>query len=390
MDIIIEILGAIVVASLFAFLGYKIYYKPTIIEHKLNPASWFCAHLAIYFLTIFLMVGSDVIVINWKVDKCMPLSIKGVLYLFVQNGGLIIFVMAISFLFYDMWIKLIEFNYFIERYKWLKKLFFTVVCVSLIMMYLIIMREQPKNKNILCGEHQYWVVWLIAFIEIWIGFDTSFFSRDKLSEWIALEKEKIKREEEKKYIISCMATMIIMLIVPLILWISLKLSADILSFANNIIAVISVMFMIGATVMIFTVLFLYYKERPNQKKSRKKYQALFAKVQKEKRTAFYMGLKYMLWKEEDEYFYKIEKKNIMLGDEKNFSNEYIKEFQKAFDQESDKYSLKKYNEKEIYRLIEEKIFAKAKKRQELLREGWKIVYEICEKNEKEYTDLMNK
>ena len=238
MDIIIEILGAIVVASLFAFLGYKIYYKPTIIEHKLNPASWFCAHLAIYFLTIFLMVGSDVIVINWKVDKCMPLSIKGVLYLFVQNGGLIIFVMAISSLFYDMWIKLIEFNYFIERYKWLKKLFFTVVCVSLIMMYLIIMREQPKNKNILCGEHQYWVVWLIAFIEIWIGFDTSFFSRDKLSEWIALEKEKIKREEEKKYIISCMATMIIMLIVPLILWISLKLSADILSFANNIIAVI--------------------------------------------------------------------------------------------------------------------------------------------------------
>ena len=103
-----------------------------------------------------------------------------------------------------------------------------------------------------------------------------------------------------------------MLIVPLILWISLKLSADILSFANNIIAVISVMFMIGATVMIFTVLFLYYKERPNQKKSRKKYQALFAKVQKEKRTAFYMGLKYMLWKEEDEYFYKIEKKNIIL------------------------------------------------------------------------------
>ena len=157
------------------------------------------------------------------------------------------------------------------------------------------------------------------------------------------------------------------------------MSADILSFANNIIAVISVMFMIGATVMIFTVLFLYYKERPNQKKSRKKYQALFAKVQKEKRTAFYMGLKYMLWKEEDEYFYKIEKKNIMLGDEKNFSNEYIKKFQKAFDQESDKYSLKKYNEKEIYRLIEEKIFAKAKKRQELLREGWKIVYEICEK-----------
>ena len=53
----------------------------------------------------------------------------------------------------------------------------------------------------------------------------------------------------------------------------------------------------------------------------------------------------------------------MLGDEKKFSNEYIKEFQKAFDQESDKYSLKKYNEKEIYRLIEEKIFAKAKKRQ---------------------------
>lgn len=141
----------------------KKYIKSITIKRKLNLYLWIPVHSLIFMLTIMMMVFQDWIVYEINIS----LRFEGLIYLFVKNGGLIIFIMLISSLLYNIYIKSIGFEYFIECYQWIRKIFFSIVCISLIVVYLIAINE--SNSAMFLEENI--VVWIIVCIEIWISFE---------------------------------------------------------------------------------------------------------------------------------------------------------------------------------------------------------------------------
>lgn len=69
------------------------------------------------------MLISDIIYENFADERNLPLGLKGIVCAFIQNGGMLVFVMLISSLIYNYFVKVIEFNYFVERHPWIKNFF---------------------------------------------------------------------------------------------------------------------------------------------------------------------------------------------------------------------------------------------------------------------------
>jgi hypothetical protein len=115
------------------------------------------------------MLISDIIYENFADERNLPLGLKGIVCAFIQNGGMLVFVMLISSLIYNYFVKVIEFNYFVERHPWIKKLFFSIAGITLIIMYIMVIGRSQDYINILADEYKPAVVWGIVIIEIWVA-----------------------------------------------------------------------------------------------------------------------------------------------------------------------------------------------------------------------------
>lgn len=386
MNIIIGILSGVLSSIFFICWGHRIYNKEIKIEHKLNPLSWIYIHSIVYFLTIMSMLLSDMLLNEFNKIASMPRGIKGITCLFIQNGGLIVLVMLLSSLLYNFYIKLCEFNYFAKRHAWIKKAFFSIVCISLVILYLVEIRRTQNVTNILSDEYKFVAVWMIVLIQIWIGFGMNFYSRDELSYRIKQGIEELKQKEERKYLLHCLLSMISVPAITIIYYIVKDL---IVESVRGAISAFSFGIAFGAVLMIFTLFGWNWKYRPNKKMSNRRYKILFTNVQEEYSTEYYMDVRYELAKKGDEYILQIDEQKVILGDIESFSKEYIDELESAFDKYENSYTLQMYDEKEIYELIEKELLSRASKRKKLLKDGWSIVYKLCDEKEKMHNGLID-
>ena len=124
MYIIYGLISGILSSVLSSYIGYRICKREIVIKHNLNPFYWFWVHFLVSIFTVMLMAFSDFVYENFADVKNLPLGWKGIICAFIQNGGLLVIVMLISSLIYNYFVQAIEFNYFVERHPWIKKLFF--------------------------------------------------------------------------------------------------------------------------------------------------------------------------------------------------------------------------------------------------------------------------
>lgn len=165
-EVLVGVISALISSIVLIWWGMRICKKDITIKHNVDPYSWFMIHTIVYFITITLMLIVDMIQANSEVIKEMPVGIIGAMILFVQKGGLIILVMLVSSWIYNRYIKINEFSYFIIRYPWIKKIFFSLICISLGGLYLIEIQKR-NNCNILSDDYSFIAVWIISFIQIW-------------------------------------------------------------------------------------------------------------------------------------------------------------------------------------------------------------------------------
>lgn len=198
---IIWIVTSVISSVILIFMVNRIFKRPVVIKHNLNPYEWFGVHIIVYFMTLILMLFADMLYNALAEITFMSFGIKGILCLFIQSGGLIILIMIISSWIYDYYIKTIEFNYFIERHLWIKKVFFSIVCISLAVLYIAEAGKNKQNVNVLSNDYKLIAMWIIVFIQIWIGFGMKvgvpkfeffrFIKQNKNIEYTEVQKEEI-------------------------------------------------------------------------------------------------------------------------------------------------------------------------------------------------------
>lgn len=360
----------------------RIFKRPILVKHNLNPYEWFGVHIIVYFMTLILMLFSDMLFYALIEITFMSLGIKGILCLFIQSGGLIILVMIISSWIYDYYIKTIEFNYFIVRHQWIKKVFFSIVCISLALLYISETGKAKQEVNVLSNDYKLIAMWIIVFIQIWVGFGMTVrmpkfeFLKD-LKQNKNIEYTKMKKEENK-YIIVCLLSM---LIVPVMMGCYSVVIDQIPKLISDIMSAIYYGVLTGAFVMFCKVFINTCRYRPNRWWSTKRFDRIFACIQGVAKTEYFERVKYELKKVEDGYGVIIYEEEIKLDSEAIFPEEYEKRMESVFQGDEKKFFFKDYNENEIKKAIFKTLSKVSEERKDVLKEGWDIVYKLSDEKE---------
>ena len=380
---IIGIITSIISSVILIFTVNRIFKRPIVIKHNLNTYEWFGVHMIVYFMTLILMLFSDMLYYAFIEITFMSLGIKGILCLFIQSGGLIILVMMISSWIYDYYIKTIEFNYFIERHQWIKKVFFSIVCISLAVLYISEAGKAKQEVNVLSNDYKLIAMWIIVFIQIWIGFGMTvrmpkfeFLRALKQSKNIECTK---MQKEEKKYIIVCLLSMFI---VPVMMGCYSVVTDQIPKLISDIMSAIYYGVLAGAFVMFCTVFIYTFRYRPNRWWSKKRFDRIFDYVQEVAKMEYFESVKYELTKVEDGYSVIICEEEIKLDSEVIFPEEYVKRMESVFQGDEKNFFFKDYNENEIKVAIFKTLSEVSKERKDVLKEGWDIVYKLSDEKEK--------
>lgn len=277
-NIIIFLISSIISCVILFYIANKRCKSPVIIKHKLKPYEWFITHAVIYLLTLLMMLYADIFYCNATRIENMTWGIKGIIYLFIQNGGLIIFVMIGSSWIYNYAVKTIEFNFFIERHLWLKKMFFSIICLTLAILYVVESGKHNDNTNILEGEYKLITIWIIVFVQIWISFGMKLnipkYSRTDLLEQLKRAENAEALREERKYIFFCMISMIMVSVMMLGLFI---IERKIPQLITGIISPIFYGLLIGVLLMILRIVIYASKYHPSRWYSKKKLIRFFIK-----------------------------------------------------------------------------------------------------------------
>ena len=384
MNTSIVVFSFILSSVIFIYFGKKNLEKPIKIQHNLDPHAWWYVHIIVYFISIELMMWTDILFFKFEEIKEMPLGIKGLVCLFIQNGGLIVFIMIISSCIYNYYIKVSEFNLFVERHQWIKKTFFSFVCISLAIIYILEIVKSNNKVNILSEEYKLVAVWMIVFIQIWIGFGMKSYGLVQIVDSLRSGIKKIKDKEERQYLCLCLISMILIPVLLIIFFVVYdKIPEAISIIFLSILRGIS----FGAVFMILFILGWNLKYRPNKYISIKKCNKLFSSAKEEFSIGYFMGVKYEVAKRKDEFIFHIYRKTIEL-DKGVFSKEYKDTLYEAFDEYTQKYQLEKNSEKEIKKLVEDRLESINQKREDVLKEGWDIVYKLSkEKEEKKNREI---
>lgn len=384
MDYIVGLIGvisALISSIVLTWWGIGICRKNIKIEHNVDPYGWFMIHTIVYFFTITLMIIVDMIQANSEAVKEMPVGVIGAILLFIQKGGLIILVMLMSSWMYNRYIKINEFNYFIKRYPWIKKLFFSVICISLGKLYLVEIQKGNSNSNILSDDYSFFAVWIITFIQIWIGFGMEFYERGefkiRFSEWA----KRMENKEELKYLVICILSMFV---VPIMTVAYFVVKEKIPERAINIIHFLFLGISFGAIVLIFAILFWNLKHNPSNRISKRRLNNCLNNLfnnNKKIQVDYYEGIEYCVVKKSSSVILSASIDNITFDEDVQF-DEYRERLEKLLELFESEYSFEKYTEEEIRTNIGNSLSKLAKDRKDILKEGWNKVYEVCEQKEK--------
>ena len=385
---LVWVITSVISSVALCFVVSKIFKRPIVIKHNLNPYNWLGVHMIVYFMTLILMLFSDILYYTLLEITSMPLGIKGIICLFIQSGGLIVLVMIISSWIYDYYIKTIEFNYFIERHQWIKKVFFSIVCVSLAILYMAEAGKTQQEVNVLGNDYKLIAMWIIVFIQIWIGFGMKvrvpkcklmqFLNQNKYIEDSEVEKE------ENKYIFVCLISMFI---VPVMMGFYMVVIDKIPKVVSDIMSAVYYGVLAGAVIMFFTIFIYAFKYRPNKWWSIKRFNKLFDQMQEVAKTEYFERVKYELKKDENDYVIIIHEEEIKLDDE--FLKDYIEKVSTVFGGKVLTYSFVDYEKHMVKELICEGLIQISDERQEVLKEGWNIVYKLSDDKERRKTKNLN-
>lgn len=380
-EVLVGVISALISSIVLIWWGMRICKKDITIKHNVNPYSWFMIHTIVYFITITLMLIVDMIQANSEVIKEMPVGIIGAMILFVQKGGLIILVMLVSSWIYNRYIKINEFSYFIIRYPWIKKIFFSLICISLGGLYLIEIQKR-NNCNILSDDYSFIAVWIISFIQIWIGFGMRFYGRGefkmRFSEW----KKRMKSIEELKYFLICILSM---LVIPIMTVVYYVVKGKIPESAINIIHFLFLGISFGAIVLILVIFFWNLRHNPNNCISKRRLNNCLNNLFNNKKIQvdYYEGVKYCIVKKSSCIALTASIDNVILDKDVQFDDEYRERLEQLLDLFEGEYTFEKYTEEDIRKNIEMDLSKFATDRKDILKEGWSKVYEVCEQKEKE-------
>ncbi len=109
MNITGVVVGILVTLVFSGICGYFVFDEKIKIERKIKPYSWMIIHVSVCAVTLWLMVNSDYFYLILK-ESDITTPIIRFLYIFIQNGGLMIFVMLLSVLLYDTLVNFDELN----------------------------------------------------------------------------------------------------------------------------------------------------------------------------------------------------------------------------------------------------------------------------------------
>lgn len=379
---IVSCVATIIVLLILFFRQLK---TPVVIKHKLNPLVWFVIHLGVFICTVFLMLLADMAYSYCSREIYMTLGIKGLCYLFVQNGGLIIFVMLASSIIYNGIVKWFKFNYFADRYPVVSKLYFSVICFSLAFIYGAELLDKNLDVNILAEEYKLIMIWIIVLFQIWIGFgmktDVKALYNEKILKQLKRIENKKIRNEERKHIFICFSSIIL---VPAIMMLLFVIDAKGLEMIEYISFMVSYGAGAGIIVVLLIISLYVFIKYPNEKRSRIRCEKIVELIQSGSKQGYYKREKYEISKSQEEYGLKIFMLEVIFDGENNFSKEYIKRARNIFDERNFTYKFKEYNgDKEIIKekMIEDlSIISKARK--DMLQEGFDMAYGLCIERER--------
>lgn len=385
----VVILSGIIATVIFVTILYKGVSGPIVIKHELNPYGWFEVHAMTYFLTIMMLLIIDLISFNMSNITGMSMSLVGIGVLFVQNGGLVIVVMILSSIIYNHLIRSIKFHYYVSHHQWLKKIFFSCVCVSLVIMYSIEAIKNPDEINILGDEYKLIVFWIITIVQIWIGFGmnielSKLGNMDYLSgaiHRISKNLQSLKaRKEEFRYMMLCVVSMLVFpVIIPLFLW----FADEIPQRCERIIYACFTGTMFGSLISIIISIGIIFIHTKSCWCSNKRFHRAFQSADDKKKTRYYQGVKYQLWKNERGYYFSICQEKVEFVNENSFPKRYLKRAKRLFQGKKEiLYLFEEYEENEIKELIHKELVSFSTMREIMLKEGWNIVYKLVDEKAK--------
>ena len=373
MNITGVVVGILVTLVFSGVCGYFVFDEKIKIERKIKPYSWMIIHVSVCAVTLWLMVNSDYFYLILK-EPDITTPIIRFLYIFIQNGGLMIFVMLLSVLLYDTLVKACHYQYFVKRHTILKKLFFSLVCMSMIILYVIEFDILNNGVKVLAGEYNFIITWIIVLVEIWVGFGMQIYGKKELEKVKDQVFAELKNREERRNIIWCLATMIVSIVFIFCWYFVRKFFPEIVqSFFIDLMRSMA----IGVAAVIFVMFLWKRRYRPNSTNSKKRLKKLLDNIDVKNGIEYYQDVKYELERRDENILLKIYGKEIELVEEGNYSDKFIDELKCAFKKKEiivDKICVDEI-EKELHRT--------AKERKELLEQAWEVAYNVCDEKEKE-------
>lgn len=369
----ITVLSGVISSIILLWFVYKLGRKEIVIKYEPNLYDWLVIHIVTFLSTIFIMSYADLIYYNVCAIEYTNSSIASIIYLFIQSGGLIIFVMLFSSILYNYLIKIYEFKYFIDRNKWLSKSFYSLTCISLAILYFLETPSEMIEKNILCDSYRLVMVWIIIAIQIWIGFgiDITNFS----DEFVKVCKN-IKTDY--KNVIKCCIPIIIVPLSVIMYFIAKDNISDSLS---NILQKITYGIGIGVFVMFLGILFCFHKYRPLKTVSIKRFEKNWRTKDFTNDTDYFMNVKYKLVKEEKLIHLEISSKSVRIDKKEQFSENLIKKIELAYEESKTTYSIDEVDEKIIKEKLVAKLLKIADNRKKVMQEGFDEAYNLYKRDE---------
>lgn len=390
MPLILGVISAILSGVLSSYIGYRICKRKIVIKHTLNPLYWILVHFLVSIFTILLMVISDIVYEAFSDVRSLPLGVKGIMCAFIQNGGMLVFVMLISSLIYNYFVRMIEFNYFIERHQWIKKLFFSIAGITLIIMYMLAIGSSKDHINVLADEYKPVVVWGIVIIEIWVGFgmQINIPHRNRFNNICQKNKKKDEKQIkiEKKYIVWCVGSMFLC---PIFMMVFLFTDEYMPKAMHRNLHAVFWGLVIGSTAMLVILCVFNFRNYPNEKWSKKLLEKNFEHMNNDSYIGRFMRVEYSLKKDDKKLVLQIYQQDIDIEERTEYSRNFLNKFEEAFGEKIEVYLLQQYEMEDIQLKIEQKLEQISNKREEVLKEGWDIAYKLCDDKEKQKSDRVN-
>ncbi len=179
----------VIIAPLVVYYAHRKFNKGIDFSYSISSLKWFELHFSVYFFSLLLMIFCSVIS-NAVNDVTLLSGVKRWSYIFLQQGGGVVFVMVLSSLLYKLLLYSGDLDFAMGYSVNMCKLFFSVVCISCALLFRWMWKVQGANGDF---EISQLVMWIVVFVQIWIGFGTGCEGR------IAVKSKKSDMWRNKRY-----------------------------------------------------------------------------------------------------------------------------------------------------------------------------------------------